>query len=142
MTAARLDLMVLDTPDPRRLAAFYSELLSWPLTRAEDDWCEVRGPSGPGLGFQLAPDLRPPTWPEPTVPQQAHLDVDVDDMDEAQARALRLGATATGHPLPGTTAAASDSFRVFRDPAGHPFCLCRATPDHAPADVADNQPVA
>ena len=47
-----------------------------------------------------------------------HLDVDVDDLDIAEAAVLELGATKHGHQ-PGTT------FRVFLDPAGHPFCLCQ-----------------
>lgn len=42
--------------------------------------------------------------------------VDVDDLDEAEA-AVALGAVKHDHQ-PGT------SFRVFLDPAGHPFCLC------------------
>ena len=48
-----------------------------------------------------------------------HLDVNVDDMDEAEKAVLELGATKADHQ-PGTT------FRVFLDPAGHPFCLCIA----------------
>jgi hypothetical protein len=46
-----------------------------------------------------------------------HLDVNVDDLDKAEQAVLELGATKTEHQ-PGTT------FRVFLDPAGHPFCLC------------------
>lgn len=68
------------------------------------------------------------TWPGPTSPrehpgqdkpQQMHLDVSVDDLDIAEAAVLKLGATKHEHQ-PGT------SFRVFLDPAGHPFCLCQA----------------
>jgi hypothetical protein len=40
----------------------------------------------------------------------------VDDIDEAEPKVLALGAT----PLPGE----GSSFRVYADPAGHPFCLC------------------
>ena len=46
-----------------------------------------------------------------------HLDVMVEDLDEAEPMVLALGATKHEHQ-PGT------SFRVFLDPAGHPFCLC------------------
>jgi Glyoxalase-like domain len=38
-------------------------------------------------------------------------------LDAAEAAVLDLGATKPSHQ-PGTT------FRVFLDPAGHPFCLC------------------
>jgi hypothetical protein len=51
------------------------------------------------------------------VPQQVHLDVMVRDLDEGEREALALGAAKAEHQ-PGTT------FRVFLDPAGHPFCLC------------------
>ena len=46
-----------------------------------------------------------------------HLDLILDDLDVGEAAVLDLGATKHDHQ-PGT------SFRVFRDPAGHPFCLC------------------
>ena len=38
-------------------------------------------------------------------------------LDSAEAAVIGLGATKHSHQ-PGTT------FRVFLDPAGHPFCLC------------------
>ena len=124
--SARLDLVVLDCPDPLLLARFYAELLGWQITRTDaDGWAEVRGGSGTGLGFQLAPGSAAPTWPDATIPQQLPLDIDVDAQESAQELVLALGATATGRPA-GTPAAPADSFRVFRDPAGHPFCLCRS----------------
>ena len=67
--------------------------------------------------FQPVEDYRAPEWPSQSVPQQMHLDVQVDDLDKAEAAVLELGATKHEHQ-PGTT------FRVFLDPAGHPFCLC------------------
>lgn len=122
----RLDLVVLDCPDPHGLALFYSALLGWPLTRSDPtlDWTEIRGPQGAGLAFQLAPDHVPPSWPDGAIPQQLHLDIDVPDMDTAEAAVLVAGATATG--LPQRSDGGTDSFRVYLDPAGHPFCLCRA----------------
>ena len=69
------------------------------------------------LAFQRVDDYRAPQWPGQEVPQQMHIDVDVDDLDEAEAAVLALGATKHDHQ-PGTT------FRVFLDPAGHTFCLC------------------
>ena len=65
--------------------------------------------------FQQVSDYNPPQWPDPTRPQQAHLDILVDDLDTGEQRALALGATR----LDGGGA----TFRVFADPAGHPFCL-------------------
>ena len=115
-----MDLVVLDTPDPAGLAAFYAELLDWRVVRADDDWITVRGPGATGIAFQLAPHLVPPTWPKPDVPQQLHLDLDVADLDEAEAFVLSIGARKV--PSDG----ADESFRVYLDPTGHPFCLCRA----------------
>ena len=72
---------------------------------------------GKNVMFQQVSDYTPPRWPDPAAPQQAHLDITVDDLDAAEARALELGASRlTG---------GGDGFRVYADPAGHPFCLCR-----------------
>lgn len=42
-------------------------------------------------------------------------------MEAAQARALALGA----RPLDFHDDGGERNFRVYADPAGHPFCLCR-----------------
>ncbi len=118
---ARFDLVVLDTPQPRPLADFYCALLGWRVVEQDDDWVTIRGDSPDyGMAFQLAPDLVPPTWPDPAVPQQSHLDVYVEDLDEAQSRVLAIGARPTG--------IGTDTFRAYLDPTGHPFCLCLTSP--------------
>lgn len=117
---ATFDLTVLDTPDPRSLAEFYCTILGWAVDRAGEDWVTIRGAAGgPGLAFQLAPDHVPPTWPATNVPQQFHLDLNVPDLDRGEEQVVSLGARTTGHPEDGS------GFRVFLDPAGHPFCLCK-----------------
>ena len=114
---ARFDLVVLDTPEPRRLADFYAALLGWRVVDEDDEWVTIRGDSTAyGIAFQLAPDLVPPTWPDPAVPQQSHLDVTVDDLDEGETKVLAIGARATG--------ITGSGFRAYLDPSGHPFCLC------------------
>ena len=71
--------------------------------------------------FQQADDYAPPTWPTGERPQQFHLDVTVDDVDATEPEVLALGATR--HEFqPGIED--GDTFRVYLDPAGHPFCLC------------------
>lgn len=110
--------VVLDTPQPAELAEFYAELLGWEVTRSEDDWFEIRGESTAAMGFQLAPDFIPTTWPDPDVPMQIHLDLDVPDLDEGQRWAESLGATYLDGPDE------NPGFRVFQDPTGHLFCLC------------------
>lgn len=115
---ARMRSVVLDCPDPHALARFYAELLDWKVTTDEEDWVTIEGDGKhTRLCFQLAPDHQPPQWPDPDHPQQFHLDVTVDDIEEAEPRTLALGATLMDHQ-PG------NDFRVFADPAGHPFCLC------------------
>jgi predicted enzyme related to lactoylglutathione lyase len=118
---ATFDVVVLDTPDPQGLAAFYSALLGWQIDPADggDDWVTIRGGAGTGIAFQLAADHVPPTWPDNSIPQQFHLDVTVPDLDIAERQVLAIGARATGQPEKPT------SFRVYLDPSGHPFCLCR-----------------
>ena len=119
MTAS-LGAVVIGTPDPPALAAFYAELLGWVTVTAEPEWARLRSPERerPGLSFQREPTDTPPAWParEGGVVLQAHLDVLVDDLDAEQARAVALGASVEDHqPAPGV--------RVMRDPHGHLFCL-------------------
>jgi catechol 2,3-dioxygenase-like lactoylglutathione lyase family enzyme len=112
-----LDVIVLDCPEPSRLADFYAEVLGMRKVTDDSDWAEIVGPGGgrPILAFQLVEDYAAPQWPGQLVPQQIHLDVKVDDLDAGEAAVLAIGATATG--------SGTDTFRVYLDPAGHPFCL-------------------
>jgi predicted enzyme related to lactoylglutathione lyase len=116
MAIARFPSIVIDCPDPSALARFYGAMLDW---KVEDsaDWAEIRADYGQCISFQQVAAYKPPEWPSQEIPQQMHLDVIVDDLDAAEAAVLDLGATKHEHQ-PGT------SFRVFLDPAGHPFCLC------------------
>jgi predicted enzyme related to lactoylglutathione lyase len=118
---AAMHAVVLECPEPAALADFYSRLLGWPVVRAEPDWATVRPSEDEGmrLSFQQAPDYRAPVWPDPASSIQFHLDVTVDDLDRAEEEAVKIGATKMAHqPEP-------DDFRVFADPVGHLFCLCR-----------------
>ncbi len=117
---ARLSTIVLDCPDPQILAEFYRELTGWQQLDSDDeDWVDLSDGGGVRLAFQRAPDHQPPTWPQPDHPQQFHLDLAIDESEVASAeqRVLALGA---GQPetQPG------GRWKVFTDPAGHPFCLC------------------
>jgi hypothetical protein len=116
MAIARSPGLVIDCPDPGALAAFYGAMLDW-KAEVSDDWADIHAEDGQHISFQQVQPYTPPQWPGQDVPQQTHLDVFVDDLDEAEAAVLALGATKHEHQ-PGTT------FRVFLDPAGHPFCLC------------------
>lgn len=120
MALARMRSVVLDCPDPRSLAEFYRAVVGGEITAAEDDWV-VLTVDGLRLAFQLAEEFAPPTWPTGERPQQFHLDVTVDDVEAVEPQVLGLGATK--HAVqPGE--ATGDTFRVYLDPTGHPFCLC------------------
>src|SRR5215212_3755191 len=107
----RLHHLIVDCPDPAELARFYAALLGQPITYESDDFVVVAADdTTSGLGFQRAEDHRTPTWPDPTIPQQMHLDVMVESVADATPRVLDLGAVQLGEG-------------VFADPAGHPFCL-------------------
>jgi predicted enzyme related to lactoylglutathione lyase len=117
MAIARFPVTVLDCPDPQVLAEFYGALLEWKVEQKENDWWFISAEYGDSLAFQKVDGFTPPQWPGQGVPQQMHLDVVVDELDAAEDAVLKIGATKHEHQ-PGTT------FRVFLDPAGHPFCLC------------------
>ncbi len=111
--------IIIDCPDPRALARFYSELLGAEIVGYDADRAELVPPGSPRplLAFQRVDDYNAPRWPSQDVPQQMHIDVKVDDFDVAEAAVLALGATKAGSDKP--------TFRVYLDPAGHPFCLIK-----------------
>ncbi|MEU8899244.1 VOC family protein [Nocardia sp. NPDC048505] len=122
MTNARTGIgslrsVVLDCPEPRKLAEFYAGLLGAELIEdSEDDWIVLADATGRRLAFQTAPDYRPPRFPDPQASQQIHFDVLVDDIETAQRRVLELGARLVQQDTDG-------AFRVYADPVGHIFCL-------------------
>ena len=126
---ARFTVVALDCPDPHALAAFYGAITGWEVdARTPSDpegpgdpgeWVQLRSDAGVTIGFQRAPGYQPPAWPGDERPQQAHLDFDVDDLEVAEQQVLALGARkAEFQPY--------DGWRVYLDPAGHPFCLVLA----------------
>jgi catechol 2,3-dioxygenase-like lactoylglutathione lyase family enzyme len=115
----RLASTVLGAPDARALASFYTAFLEWQVLDDEPDWVKIKpAGGGTGLAFQKEPHYVRPVWPAgPGDPaMMAHLDIGVDDLEEAVTRAIALGAVeAEFQP--------QDDVRVMLDPAGHPFCL-------------------
>jgi hypothetical protein len=116
---ARMRTVVLDCPEPRHLAEFYRGLVGGEITYDDGEWVVLKDGDRVHLSFQKVDDYRPPQWPSPEHPQQMHIDVTVDDVDQAEPEALALGATK--HEFqPGE----KENWRVYLDPIGHPFCLC------------------
>ncbi|MEV5145895.1 VOC family protein [Streptomyces sp. NPDC052727] len=120
MALAKLGAVVLDCPDPRALAGFYAEVLGGTVEEDPGDstWVDLKVPGGTALAFQRAPGFVPPKWPAADRSQQFHLDLVVEDLDAAEKGVLELGA----RPLDAQDR--ERTFRVYADPAGHPFCLC------------------
>lgn len=127
--------VVLDTTDARGLAEFYRQLLGYvyrsgdepPPPGSDDaraaDWLVLRHPDGArGIAFQAVEQLTPPTWPDPEVPQQLHLDLGARnraDLDVQHERAMRLGARL----LRDWSHDPHEALRVYADPSGHTFCI-------------------
>ncbi|WP_198681778.1 VOC family protein [Kribbella rubisoli] len=115
-------------PHTRELATFYERLLGWQIVDEgpKGGWFQLHPPEGdadrtlPGINIESDQEHNPPVWPSKPGHQNAtmHLDINVDDLDEAVTRALQAGATlADNQPQP--------QVRVMLDPHGNPFCLCR-----------------
>ena len=135
MTYPQLRQVVLDTTDVRGLAEFYRAFLGLryrpgdePPTSGEPDpngrdWlvlCDADGTRR--MAFQQVEQLTESTWPDPTVPQQLHLDLTVTSVAELDAqheRALALGARLRYDRSDDP----EEPLRVYADPAGHPFCV-------------------
>lgn len=111
----KLHTIVVDTPDVSGLSSFYTELAGWKQLSGDSGWATVEADDGTRLGFQHAPDLVPPLWPDPAAPQQAHLDLRVPDLAAGAARAVELGASVLRE---------NESWWTLADPSGHPFDLC------------------
>lgn len=107
--------IVFDAADIESESAFWAALLGGTVEKW-DDWHTIRVNGERALAVQLAPDHQPPDWPDGS-PQQMHLDLTVDEIEAGEAHVLGLGARLL-------KAVDEDQFRVYADPAGHPFCLC------------------
>jgi len=112
--AMDLFAVTIDAPDASALARFYAGLTGMEVTYDGPEGALISG-GGRNVLFQQIAEYNPPRWPDPAHPQQAHLDLLVADLDAGEALARELGASRLD--------AGGKRFRVFTDPAGHPFCL-------------------
>lgn len=117
---ATMECVVLDCPDPRQLAAFYHSLLGGSINQPDprwtvgDRWATLHTPTGQVLAFQAVDPYVPPRWPYRAYPQQFHLDFHVEALEQTHQSVLALG---------GRLLESARDWRVYADPAGHPFCL-------------------
>jgi len=122
MAHARLASITLDCANPSELATFWAELIGGEIAFNSEDFVAVKTDEV-WLAAVRVPDHKAPTWPEGGLAKQIHLDLGVEDLDAAEAEALRLGA---GRP---DEQPAPERWRVLLDPAGHPFCLSTQIPE-------------
>lgn len=111
--------IVVDCSDAGILAEFYSKLLGWEWTHPRaNGWAAITSPEGVVMAFQEVEEYQPPVWPweEGRQGQMLHLDFYVENLEEAVAYAVRLGARQAEEQYFRTS-------RTMIDPAGHPFCL-------------------
>src|SRR5262245_46823249 len=85
----------LDATDARAVAEFWRQLLGYSYRPGDEtppagqpdphgeDWLVLQDRAGTArLAIQAVAELPPSTWPEPTVPQQLHLDLTVADLEQ------------------------------------------------------------
>ena len=107
--------LVIDTVDPARLSPFWCALLGaeergW----FADDYLMLNTPDGaPRIAFQRVPEAR-------VVKNRLHVDVQVDDLEDAVRRIEELGGSPVSDvlELPG-----GYRWRVMADPEGNEFCV-------------------
>jgi hypothetical protein len=122
MSNIRLGSIALDCADPTALGRFWASLLGGEVAFSSEGFVAVKTDRVWLAAVQVA-DYHAPTWPHGDIAKQMHLDLAVDDLGQAEAEALRLGATrAEVQPAP-------DRYVVLLDPAGHPFCLSTQIPE-------------
>jgi predicted enzyme related to lactoylglutathione lyase len=113
---ATLAMVNLDCGHPAALADFYHQVLGWEVTHSQDEYAMISD-GATSIGFGRVDGYEPPRWPDPATPKRFHLDMYVDDLDQATATCLELGG---GKPdfQPG-----AERWVVLTDPDGQPFCL-------------------
>ena len=111
--------VVLDGPDPWTLARFWAGLLGGTPVEWYPGWVTLEPPPhGQRLSFQ-ASDAAPAENAA-----RVHFDVLVEDLAAAHDRVVSAGAMQIGeHISPRPGPGGPVPWRVYRDPAGHPFCL-------------------
>jgi hypothetical protein len=116
MSKIRLGAISLDCADPGPLSTFWADLLGGEIAFSSEELAVVKL-DHLLLTAMLVEDYVPPTWPMGAVPKQGHIDLDVEDLDDAERRAISLGAVrAQSQPEP-------ERYLVPFDRAGHPFCV-------------------
>jgi hypothetical protein len=131
MTIADYAYTALDCANPVELATFYSKITGLkvqPFDEGETaetcEWLELWDENDrTKMAFQKIDNYRVPTWPTGDLPQQAHMDFHAKDLDIAEGEILAIGGRKADHQV------RPHRFRVYLDPAGHPFCIVQSDED-------------
>ena len=114
--AVRFTELCIDCSDPQRLAEFWSAVLDYKITEADDEGVAIQGPegSGPLVLFIKVPEGK-------TVKNRLHIDVSPTDGGQQQEveRILDLGARKID------IGQGDVSWVVMADPEGNEFFVLR-----------------
>jgi predicted enzyme related to lactoylglutathione lyase len=113
--AGAVAAIVLDTPDPGALAAFWTEAAGWPIVAQGDDYAALAGPDGMGPRLELIQVTDPKV-----AKNRVHLDVApyaADDHGAEVSRIRGLGAS------PADVGQGEQTWVVLADPDGNEFCV-------------------
>jgi hypothetical protein len=131
MAIANYVYTALDCANPVELANFYSKITGLKVQPFEDgenaetcEWLELLdNENRTKMAFQRIDNYRTPTWPIGETPQQVHMDFHAKDLDVAEKQILDIGGRKADHQV------RPHRFRVYLDPAGHPFCIVQSDED-------------
>ena len=117
----RIQCLVIDSHDPKKLARFWAEVLGWRITYDEPDEVVVEPPENspeadvcPDLLFGKTDDAKP-------VKNRLHLDLRPTDQEAEIQRVTSLGALKVDIGQSG-----DETWTVLADPEGNEFCILRA----------------
>jgi predicted enzyme related to lactoylglutathione lyase len=113
---ASLGWITIDCHDAAVQAEFYRDALGWEITFSEGPYSGISDGTFT-IEFNAVEGYQPPRWPDVGGAKQFHLELLVDDLDEAAGLMIANGAAQPDFQPGG------DRFRVLTDPAGHPFCI-------------------
>jgi predicted enzyme related to lactoylglutathione lyase len=114
---AVLNMVNLDSGNPREHTEFYAKALGWKIAMLEDDYGMLTSDSGMAIGFGRVDNYTRPEWPDPEGKKRYHLDLNVDDLRSAEKELVALGAEiAEWQPN-------AERWTVMLDPQGQPFCI-------------------
>jgi catechol 2,3-dioxygenase-like lactoylglutathione lyase family enzyme len=113
----------IDCSEAPPMARFYEGLLGFEVHEVGPRWAQLFDPAG-GVHINIQGEewYRPPTWPETPreLTKMLHFEVQVDDLEQAVARAVEFGGTEAPWQPPDRN---RERLRIMLDPAGHPLCL-------------------